>query len=150
MPPEIYGGGHAGNIASACSLEALMSLPSIPVIAQEKGLNLATLSPLESETLLVEAMRRDLPLAIDFLGRKAHEDNGSWLEDPNSPIGKQLIRLHASDALRPLASKHFCGGKELTFVNCCGGIVGGKKKTPDEIALLQIQSQAGPVAYADC
>jgi hypothetical protein len=91
-----------------------MSLPSIPVIAQEKGFNLAALSASQREDLLVEAMRRDLPLAVDLLHRKAHEDGdnaGNWLEDPNSIIGKQLIRLHASDALRPLASKHFCHGK---------------------------------------
>lgn len=124
-----------------------MSLPSIPAIAQEKGFNLATLSADQREELLVEAMRRDLPLAIDLLHHKAHDEDGDWLEDPNSVIGKQLIRLHASDALRPLASKHFCHGKPLTFVNCCKGKVG---EPPKDLLELQIQTQAGPIAYADC
>ena len=127
-----------------------MSLPSIPAIAQEKGLNLAALSADQREDLLVEAMRRDLPLAVDLLHRKAHEEGseaGDWLEDPNSTIGKQLIRLHASDALRPLASKHFCHGKPLTFVNCCKGKVG---EPPEDLLELQIHTQAGPIAYADC
>ena len=124
-----------------------MSLPSIPVIAQEKGLNLTALSSEQREGLLVEAMRRDMPLAVDLLHRKAHEAEGDWLEDPNSVIGKQLIRLHASDALRPLASKHFCHGKPLTFVNCCKGKVGAP---PEDLLELQIQTQAGPIAYADC
>lgn len=134
------------------SLEVHMSLPSITAVALEKSINLATMNLEEQEVLLVEAMRRDLPLAVALLHNKAHEadeNNGSadWLEDPNSPIGKQLIRLHASDALRPLVSKHFCHGKDLTFINCCKGVVGQR---PDDLLLLQIQCQAGPVAYADC
>ncbi len=127
-----------------------MSLPSIPTIAREKGYALIALSATQREALLVEAMRRDLPLAVDLLHRKAHENGpeaGEWLEDPNSPIGKQLIRLHASDALRPLASKHFCHGKPLTFVNCCKGKVGDP---PADLLDLQIKTQAGPVAFADC
>ena len=127
-----------------------MSLPSISAIAQEKGFDLNTLLATQREELLVEAMRRDLPLAVDLLHRKAHEDGesaGEWLEDPNSIIGKQLIRLHASDALRPLASKYFCHGKQLTFVNCCKGKVG---EPPEDLLDLQIKTQAGPIAYADC
>lgn len=131
-----------------------MSLPSITAIAEEKSINLAIISHEEKETLLVEAMRRDLPDAVDLLHRKAHEadkNGGSsdWLEDPNSKIGKQLIRLHASDALRPLASKHFCHGKDLTFLNCCGGVV-GPKPTKEKLLDLQIKMQVGPIAYADC
>jgi len=130
-----------------------VSLPSIAAIALEKGINLtATPTPKEQEELLVEAMRRDLPDAVSLLHKKAHEANenggqASWIEDPNSTVGKQLIRLHASDALRPLAVKHFCHGKQLTFINCCNGIVGTQ---PDGLALLQIRAQAGPFAYADC
>lgn len=128
-----------------------MSLPSIPAIAAERSLDLNNLSAQAQEELLVEAMRRDLPLAVAMLHTTSHdateEKGANWLQDPNSEIGKQLIRLHASDALRPLASKHFCHGKQLTFVNCCGGVVG---VPPRNIQLLQIQQQAGPIAYADC
>lgn len=128
-----------------------MSLPSIFAIATERHFDLNNLSEQDQEDLLVEAMRRDLPLAVAMLHTKSHDatekEGASWLQDPNSEIGKQLIRLHASDAMRPLASKYFCHGKQLTFVNCCGGIVG---VPPKNIQLLQIQQQAGPIAYADC
>lgn len=113
------------------------------------ALDLTALSDHDREQLLVEAMRRDLPLAVALLSRKAQETDGDWIEDPSSAIGQQLIRLHASDALRPLASKHFCNGKTLTFLNCCGGNVG---KPPQRLNLLQLQieMQAGPLAYANC
>lgn len=133
-----------------------MSLPSIPAVAQEMGINLATATPDDQEKVLVGAMKRDLPLAVEFLHQQAHhaDQNGGsadWLQDPNSVIGKQLIRLHASDALRPLASKHFCHGKELTFINCCGGKVkGGTKITLQEAIDLQIKMQDGTIARADC
>lgn len=130
-----------------------MSLPSITVVAQELGIDLKGVLSLEQqETLLVEAMRRDLGPALAFLHHKAHEaeSNGGhadWLEDPSSEIGKQLIRIHASDVLRPLVSKHVCHDMALTFFNCCKGVVG---KPPAEPMLIQIQCQAGPIAYADC
>ena len=150
----------ANELCAGCNIAAgfrsfhggSISLPSIPEIAKERGLDLTQLSAADEEELLVEAMRRDLPLATEFLHRESHgisdsTPSVSWLEDPNSVRGKQLIRLHASDALRPLASKHFCHGHALAFVNCCGGVIG---RPPPRINLLQIQSQAGPVAYADC
>ncbi|MFZ2831796.1 MAG: hypothetical protein WAZ40_01445 [Minisyncoccia bacterium] len=129
-----------------------MTLPSIVAVAKERGLDLANLNLADQELVLTEAIRRDLPLAVALLHRKAHEadendGSASWLEDPKSDIGKQLTRVHASDAIRPLVSKHICHGKDLTFINCCGGVVG---KKPDNILLLQIQQQAGPTAYADC
>ncbi len=129
-----------------------MSLPSIPAIAEEMGFNLNNLTLENQETLLVEAMRRDLTLAVKLLHSKSHEvdddnDSADWLEDPSSEIGKQLTRIHASDVLRPLASKHFCHGMDLTFINCCKGIVG---RRPENLFLLQIQCQVGPIAYADC
>lgn len=130
-----------------------MSLPSINAVAQEMGIDLgAMLTTEQQESVLVEAMRRDLGPALDLLHRKAHEaqSNGGhadWLEDPSSDIGKQLTRIHAGDALRSLASKHFCHGLQLSFFNCCKGVVG---KPPAEPMLVQIQCQAGPIAYADC
>ncbi|MFZ2720223.1 MAG: hypothetical protein WAZ27_05135 [Minisyncoccia bacterium] len=132
-----------------------MSLPSIPNIAKDFGVDLSKCSGADRERILVEAMRRDMPLAVSLLHTKAHEavQNGGhadWLEDPNSVAGKQLIRLHASDALRPLASKHFCHGKRLTFVNCCKGIVGEPPEDEEDLLDLQIKTQAGPIAYADC
>ncbi len=129
-----------------------MSLPSIKAVAQEMGINLGAPNAEEQEKVLVEAMRRDLGPALDLLHRKAHEakTNGGhadWTEDPGSPVGRMLTRIHAGDALRELASKHFCHGLRLSFFNCCHGVVG---TPPMEPMLVQIQCQAGPIAYADC
>lgn len=130
-----------------------MSFPSIAAIAAERGLALATLSGKDAEKVLLAAVKKDCPEAVEYLHKKAHEaENGavSWTEPPNSKLGKQLIRIHASDAVRPLIEKHICHGKQLTFVNCCSGTVGGKKKEPEELVRMQIECQAGPIAYADC
>lgn len=130
-----------------------MSLPSIKAVAQELGINLGgEISDEQQEQVLVGAMRRDLKPALDLLHRKAHEakSNGGhadWLEDPASEIGKMLTRIHAGDALRSLASKHFCHGLQLSFFNCCKGVVG---TPPTQPMLVQIQCQAGPIAYSDC
>ncbi len=134
-------------ISPACSLGRItMSFPSVAKYC-DQGLSAA-------EALLA-AVREDCSLAVAFLHQKAHEaqvseDGVFWLEDPNSVLGKQLIRIHASDAVRPLVERHVCHGQPLTFFNCCGGQVGGKRKDPDELIRIQIECQAGPLAYADC
>ena len=133
-----------------------MSFPSVAAIAAERGLSLEALSAQDAESVLIAAVRRDCPEAVSYLHDRAHEaekqgDAVLWSEDPNSKLGKQLIRIHASDAVRPLVEKHVCHGKQLTFVNCCSGTVGAPKpKDEKELILLQIKTQAGPIAYADC
>lgn len=130
-----------------------MSLPSITVVATELGVNLeGDITPEQQEEVLVEAMRRDLGPALKLLHSKTHEakENGGsaeWLEDPKSEIGRMLTRIHAGDVLRDLASRYFCHGMPLTFFNCCKGTVGRKPTNP---MLVQIQCQAGPIAYSDC
>lgn len=131
-----------------------MSLPSIPVVAREKGINLDVLiGPVEQKLILVEAMRRDLKPALDLLHTKAHEAEKSpdgrahWQEDPASPIGKMLTRIHAGGVLKALAEEEFCHRQPLHFFNCCKGVVG---KAPEDPMLIQIQCQAGPIAFADC
>ncbi len=130
-----------------------MSLPSIAIVAEEKGINFDNPTTKEQqEEVIVEAMRRDLKPALDLLHRTSHEaqkNGGSaeWQEDPSSPIGKMLTRIHAGDVLRDLASRHFCHGLKLSFFNCCKGFVGVAPKNPE---LVQIQCQAGPIAFADC
>lgn len=135
-----------------------MSLPSIPAVAQRLGIDLSTATEAQCEEVLVESMRIDLPLAVKLIHDKGHGAgaDAEWLEDPNSDLGKQVIRILASDALRPLAEKHFiCGNKnkpeeerkKLWMVNCCKGGVG---KKPENLLRLQVETQAGPIAYADC
>ncbi|MSR73679.1 MAG: hypothetical protein EXS60_01300 [Candidatus Pacebacteria bacterium] len=134
-----------------------MSLPSIAVVAEELGVNLATATEDENERVLCGAMKRDLGDAVAFLHQKAHDAKeagiASWHDNPNSTLGKQLIRLHASTAMRHLAQKHFCHGAELIFINCCDGkvVVDGKKKpNMAELVLLQIRAQDGRDASPDC
>ncbi len=134
-----------------------MSLPSITAVADELGINLATATDDENEQVLCGAMKRDLGEAITFLHQKAHDAKEmgivSWHDNPNSPLGKQLLRLHASTAMRHMAEKHFCHGAELIFINCCDGkvVVDGKKKpTMKEIIALQIRTQDGRDASPDC
>jgi hypothetical protein len=129
-----------------------MSLPSIPEIVREKRLDLNALSTVQQEDLLVEAMRRDLPRAVELFtslatqARTNPEKPAVW--DQNDPmILKEVGRILAADALRPLAVKHFLDGLPLTFINCHRILVGIR---PPDLLLLQIQCQVGPVAYADC
>jgi hypothetical protein len=129
-----------------------MSLPSLVAVAQEMKLDLTSLTPQQQEELLVATMKRDLPLGCQYLHQLAHRadelgGSAAWLEDPKSNLGKELIRIHASDALRSLASKHICHGKQLTFVNCCGGVVGNP---PENVLIMQIEHQSGTVARPDC
>ncbi len=131
-----------------------MSLPSIIGILKQRGITDVSQLPesLHREVLL-EAMRIDLPLACAYLHAKAHEagatETGSaqWDENPKSPLGQQLIRIHASDAMRPIAEEKICHGKKLTFVNCCGGTVG---TPPENVFLDQIKTQNGDRAKPDC
>jgi hypothetical protein len=134
-----------------------MSFPSVSDVAKERGFEPEALTGAIAEEVLLEAVRRDCPEAVKYLHGLAHVAKESsagevnWLQDPNSKLGKQLIRIHASDAVRPLVERHICHGMQLTFLNCCGGRVGTPKpKDDEELIRLQIQMQAGPVAYADC
>ncbi len=130
-----------------------MSLPSIIKVAKKLGINLSgRISRENQEALLVGAMRIDLKKGLALLHKKSHEakENGGhadWQVDPKSEVGRQLTRIHAGEALRTLASKHFCHGLKLSFFNCCKGVVGKKPKSP---MLVQIQCQVGPIAYSDC
>lgn len=130
-----------------------MSLPSLAALIAKAGItDITAATEQQREDLLLEAMRLDIPEALDYLHKKAHEAEKSgfadWIEDPKSPLGQQLIRVHASDAFRPIVSKRVCHGQKLTFVNCCKGIVGNPPNL--DIMLLQIQTQNGDIARPDC
>jgi hypothetical protein len=132
-----------------------MSLPSIPAVAAEFGIDMALMRDADIERVLVESMRRDLPLAVAHLHRMAHlaiDTNAIQYgnEDPSSPLGKQLTRIFAGTVLRELAKKHFCHNQELAFLNCCGPIVGPEKPDIIKLMMQQIQMQDGTIAFADC
>jgi len=131
-----------------------MSFPSIRAIANERGLDPTNLGTLAAEVLL-EAVRRDCPEAVRYLHGLAHQAEHTpegvfWSEDPGSMLGRQLIRIHASDAVRPLVEKHVCHGMPLVFMNCCNGRVGGPPPKVGELIQMQIDCQNGVLATADC
>jgi hypothetical protein len=140
-----------------------MSLPSIKKIQHELGItDLSQISEKQQEEILVEAMKRDLGPALEFLHNHCHKkDNSMWQEDPSSKLGKMLIRIHAGDVLRQMAEKHFCHGKKLFFFNCCNGLIieeeateeDKKKEKPNKRLnpiLLQLQVQNGDVNAEHC
>lgn len=132
-----------------------MSLPSVHAVAKDLGIDLEHMDASQSEVVLVESMRRDLPLAVDYLHKLVHKSRTSGkqevgVEDPNSTLGKQLTRIFAGTALRELAKRHFCHGQELAFLNCCSPVTGPEKPKMDELIALQIKLQDGRLASADC
>lgn len=125
-----------------------MSLPSL--LEATQGFDLDQLSEAELDDLVLNAMKKDLPLACEYLHKLSHSDGEVVTEDPHSPLGKQLVRVCASDTMRPLAEQHLCHGKRITFYNCCGIQVSEQRPKKRAITLTQIRAQAGPLAYADC
>lgn len=134
-----------------------MSLPSIPAVAEELGVTLTDATDEQKKDVLMKAMERDLREGLAFLHARCHEAKDgdgivSWREDPQSHLGGQLIRIHASDPLRELASK-WCHGAELVFVNCCNGEVvtdPNKKKGFAALIDLQLSTQDGRTDTPHC
>lgn len=137
--------------------ENAMSLPSIPAVAEEFGINLSSATDDEKKRVLMEAMKRDLGEGLAFLHARYHEaEKGdgivSWKAAPNSVLGRQLIRIHAADPLRALASE-LCHGAHFVFVNCCDGEVAtepGKKRPLNSLIDLQLATQDGRIGTPDC
>lgn len=127
-----------------------MSLPSLDRMLAQAGVDPRFLTEKKLEEFTLAAMKKDLPLACDFLHTLSHGDGTVSPQDPNSDLGKQLIRICAGDVLRELAERHICHGKTITFYNCCAPATGDHKPPRREMLLTQLQCQAGPVAYADC
>ena len=125
-----------------------MSLPSLTTLLNATGKSSDNLTGEQMEAIFVEAMRRDLPLACDYLHKQSHLDGDPKAEDPKSELGRQLTRI-SFDVLRTLAEKHLCHGKPITFYNCCK-IAFGERPPFEQMMRTQIQCQAGPIAYSDC
>jgi len=125
-----------------------MSLPSL--LTATEGKNIEALTDKELDALILTGMKADLPLACKHLHALAHGKGELATTDPKSELGKQIIRICASDVMRPLAEEHLCHGKQITFYNCCTVQVSEKKPTRRAKTLIQIQAQTGPIARADC
>jgi hypothetical protein len=125
-----------------------MSLPSLARLAPARTVN--KMSPDQLEEILLQAMREDLSLACDYLHKLSHGDGSIATERPKSALGQQLIRICASDAMRPIAEKRLCHGKRITFYNCCSVQVTDKKPALEQLMTGQIKTQNGVLASADC
>lgn len=130
-----------------------MSYPSIKEIVNNQDIALETASKSRLEELLWEALGRDLPLGITFLGAQAEDVKNTGIrslktESPNSPLGKQLIRLLGTDIARHICEQKF--GVAFGFYNCCSSVAAPTKELLDLSVLEQIKLQNGMLASADC
>jgi len=130
-----------------------MSYPSINEIMERRGINANTASATDLKSALWEAFETNLPDGVAYLRSLAEKvkSGGKRIlqpEDPNSPLGKQLIRLIGTDVARGICQTEL--GIGLGLYNCCG-VVGA----PSEMDLAmtvqeQIALQDGTLATADC
>lgn len=132
-----------------------MSFSSLSGILAERNLTPETVPAHLAQEILLEAVKRDCPEAVEFLHRLSHESQklGDAVErefDLSTPLGKQLVRVLAATPVRELLESSVCHGEILQFFNCHKVRVGGRRLTPAEGALRQIHNQVGPVAFADC
>jgi hypothetical protein len=148
-PLTSAGWQRAGNKTPAQLIEKgeQMSYPSI------KNVNPDTLTEREREQALLAAFRIDLPLGMAAIERDVAEvksNGGRKLvpEDPNSPLGKQIIRLLGTDVARGILERHH--GVAFGLYNCCGRVVAPSHDTLQMTTTEQIKLQNGVIASADC
>ena len=124
-----------------------MSYPSI------KTINPGTLTEREREKRLLQAFQTDLPLGMATLERDVRQIKNTGVrmmtpEDPNSPLGKQIIRLLGTDVARGILERHF----DVAFglYNCCARVVAPNREALCMTTTEQIELQNGTLASADC
>jgi hypothetical protein len=130
-----------------------MSYPSVAAVLTERRIDLDTADDAELENVLKEAFGRDLSVGVSYLKQVADtvKRTGKRVleaEDPNSAVGKQLIRLLGSDIARGILKRDL--GVAFGFYNCCGIVAA---PTQEELRMTmreQIMLQNGMLASADC
>jgi hypothetical protein len=102
------------------------------------------------------AFSTNLPLgmkAIDHVVslRRSGTSQGPVNYDPNSDVGKQIIRLMGADVPRKLLEAYH--GVRFLFLNCCAPAVyleGETFPSFEEQLQMQFDNQTGVTASADC
>ena len=124
-----------------------MSYPSV------KNVNPDTLTERERESVLFAAFREDLPLGMAVIESDVREVKQNGIrklvpEDPNSPLGKQIIRLLGTDVARGILERHY----EVAFglYNCCSRVVAVNHESLAMSTTEQIKLQNGAFASAHC
>ena len=130
-----------------------MSYPSIKKILEEKGVDINSTSENELKEHLWDALRTDLKLGVDYLMNIAEEVRSTGKkvlkpEDPNSELGKKLIRLLGTDVARDIMEEKT--GIAFGFYNCCGVVGAIDREQLELTAKEQIMLQDGTIASADC
>jgi hypothetical protein len=124
-----------------------MSYPSI------KSIDPTLLTEHEREAALLAAFRVDLPLGTAAIEADVCEVKQTGVrklipEDPNSPLGKQIIRLLGTDVARGILERHH--GVAFGLYNCCGRVVAINAEALAMTTTEQIHLQNGTLASADC
>jgi len=124
-----------------------MSYPSI------KHVNPDALTEQGREQALLAAFSTDLPLGMAAIEQDVAEVKRSGVrklvpEDPNSPLGKQIIRLLGTDVARSILERHY--GVAFGLYNCCGRVVALNHDALHMTTSEQIKLQNGAIASADC
>ncbi len=130
-----------------------MSYPSITAVLEEQHIDLDAATHAELEGVLLEAFRRNLPDGMSYLetiGTQVKQTGRRLLEpkDPNSPLGKQLIRLLGTDVARGIVEREL--GVVFGLYNCCGVVAAPTRETLAMSMREQILLQNGMLASADC
>lgn len=131
-----------------------MSYPSIVDIIEERKIDLAHANDETLTNALWEAFRRDLPDGTRYLNNivqdLTHTKERRILrtENPNSTLGKQLIRLLGTDIARGICQRKL--GAQFGMYNCCGVVAGYCGEDLRLSLREQIELQNGVLASADC
>jgi hypothetical protein len=124
-----------------------MSYPSI------KNVDPDMLTEREREDALLAAFSIDLPLGMAAIEHDAQEvrQNGVRklvIENPNSPLGKQIVRLLGTDVARGVLERHM--GVAFGLYNCCARVIAIDHESLAMTTMEQIKLQNGALASADC
>jgi hypothetical protein len=130
-----------------------MSYPSVVAVLAEKRINLDTANDVELEAALKEAFGRDLGVGMSYLRRVADtvkQTGQRFLEakDPNSAVGKQLIRLLGTDIARGIVERNL--NVAFGLYNCCGVVAAPTREKLSMTLREQVMLQNGVLASADC
>ena len=130
-----------------------MSYPSIAAILDSQKVNAEEASQEEMESCLYQAFEVDLNLGLAHLAALASRSLAASerildIQNPNSDLGRQLIRLVGTNIARSICEKRL--GVGLGLYNCCSVVVAPTRARLAMNPREQIRLQNGVLAHADC
>jgi hypothetical protein len=130
-----------------------MSYPSVKQVLEKSGFTVESANADELRAALWETFALDLAEGINHLTAVAKrvKETGERvlnIQDPNSPLGKQLIRLVGTDIARSICQQQL--GVAFGIYNCCGIVAASNQSGLNMTMQEQIKLQNGEFASADC